>query len=81
MWGTSLLRNLFDQVDKIRFFISYCEDIILVSLIVKDYVIICEIIKWVFGTTLFGGDFQPLKPFWACKKKYMSLRFSSTTHM
>ena len=30
-------------------------------MIVKDSVIICETIKWVFGTTLFGGGIDPLK--------------------
>ena len=32
-----------------------------VGLIVKDSVIICETIKWVFGTALLGGDFYLLK--------------------
>ena len=50
-------KNLFDQVNKITLSISYCEDIVQVGLIVKDSVIICETIKWVFGTTLFRGDF------------------------
>ena len=43
------------------YFISDSEDIFRVGLIVKDSVIICETIKWVFGTALFGGDFDPLK--------------------
>ena len=30
-------------------------------LFVKDSVIICETIKWVFGTALLGGDFYSLK--------------------
>ena len=58
---SSKCKNLFDQVDKITFFIFYCEDIARVGLIVKDSVIICETIKWVFGTTLFGGGFYLLK--------------------
>ena len=54
-------KNLFYQFDKITYFISHSEDIFRVGLIVKDSVIICETIKWVFGTKLFGGDFCPLK--------------------
>ena len=30
-------------------------------MIVKDSVITCEAIKWVFGTTLFGGGIYPIK--------------------
>ena len=54
-------KNLFYQVDKITYFISHSENIFRVGLIVKDSVIICEIIIWVFGTALFGDDFYPLK--------------------
>ena len=61
LWGTLPPKNLFDQVDKVKFFICYCEKIVRVGLIVEDSVIICELIKCVTGTTLFGCDFYPLK--------------------
>ena len=54
-------KYLFDRVDKITFFIFYCEDIVRVSLIVKDSVIVCETIKWVFGTKFSRGGFYSLK--------------------
>ena len=61
MWVTLPLKNIFNQVEKITLFISYCEDIVRLGLIVKDSVIIYETIKWLFGTTLFGSDCHPLK--------------------
>ena len=52
-------KNLSVQVDKTTVFNSsaYCiyEDIVRVGLIVKYSVIICEIIKWEFGSTLSAG--------------------------
>ena len=50
MWGSLPPKNLFYQVDKITYFISHSEDIFPVGLIVRDFVIICGTIKWVFGT-------------------------------
>ena len=52
---------IFYQIDKIKFFIFYCEYIVRVSLIVKDSVIIFETIKWVFDTTLFGSGLYPFR--------------------
>ena len=48
MWGSLPPKNLFCQVDNITYFISHSEDIFWVGLIVKDSVIICETIKWVW---------------------------------
>ena len=61
LWRSLLPENRFYQVHKITYFFSHSEDISRVGLIVKDSVIICETIKWVFGTALFGGDFCPRK--------------------
>ena len=66
---------------KITYFISHSEDTFRVGLTVEDSVIICETIKWVFGTALFGDDFCPPNTVMGTQKNTCCLVFRVLQHM
>ena len=74
-WGSSPPYKFFDKLEKSTFFISYCETIFPVGLIINDTAVICETIEWVFNNPIFPSGFHSQKPDLGRQRKIIVVLF------